>query len=154
MNSGVLNIDNYKLIEFVDENSFKELSKKKLYHFNKNANTEEYDSMDIKDKCIICDQMLNSEVSKDDFAIEIEVDEIDKDDNNINSKEDSKMVKEDEVNNVNELAKCPYCQCFYHIICLAQANLPDTMSLIPGKTLCNVCNQTADWGEFIINEDN
>lgn len=165
-----LDLNSYKIVHIVESSSsFKELTEKaeesmkgNNANFLKELNGNEIDPIELNDKCILCDLYFlpqdNNEADNEGY-IEIDINDENSLNNNISKKSNILSIVDSQLNNnintntkaieEDELAKCPHCKSLFHIICLAKANLPDEYSLIPGKTLCNICSSVSDWGEFI-----
>jgi len=48
-----------------------------------------------------------------------------------------------------QLVRCFSCSTFYHICCLAEVSLADSLELIPKSTICLVCGRNYYWNEMI-----
>jgi hypothetical protein len=113
-------------MEYVNENTFKDIIIKKPYHFIDLKLND--DNNDILDKCVICGNDINK---KDNIL-----------DNNINN-----INIED--NSIIDLSKCPFCLCVYHMICLAQNSIKSEIALIPKMVECIVCSRKYNWSDFL-----
>ena len=141
---GLEKFDNLKLVEKVDEESFKEAQKKKVYKYTEIESETADDIQTISDKCIICDEKIaNSE--KDNISDE-------KGDNDNEEKSDESDSKDKKKTQI--LVACPYCKSKFHLLCLATSSLNnsnDIIALIPQETICVICTHSYKWSEWIEN---
>ena len=135
---GLDEFKNLKLIERVNENTFKEAIKKKIYNYDANEIPEDIkDITEFSDKCIICDEIIDNK--KEEKKVEEDEDEHSEISDNIEEGEKTKLI-----------ISCPYCRSKFHLLCLAKNSLSqDPLSLIPQETTCIICTHSFKWSEWI-----
>lgn len=137
----LLEIQNLKILELATEFNFKEMVKRKpqIYEFSNDQTIE-----NIVDKCIICGDHIDTEeitnFNNNQISSEDEIE------NNLN-------FKEDKINNMDNIAKCPYCNSLFHLICLAESSIDNqgliNFCLIPKESQCLICEKKHKWSEFM-----
>lgn len=141
---GLEKFDNLKLVETVDEETFKEAQKKKVYKYTETEPETVNDAQIISDKCIICDEEITNSVKEKNYDEEGENDnEEESDESDSNDKKKNKI-----------LVSCPYCRSKFHLLCLATSSLSnsnDKIALIPQETICVICTHSYKWSEWVEN---
>lgn len=170
IDKGYLGLNSFKILEQVNEESFKDAIQKKVYNYSKevaindkNVINEDDDIemnegsvIEYQDKCILCDEIIHQETLK---QIEEESSNYDKE-INYENKDCNKEVGQTQVHiqsqintgkeSPKSLINCPYCKSIYHMTCLASHTLGDNIALIPKETICIICGRIYIWSEWII----
>ena len=142
--SDILKSNYTKINKNINFEEFKKNMKlnKKEESIDINEELSSFDGLYIADKCIICEELFNSNKNKN-----IKKDEL--------ISESSDGINEDnkESTNTNEyIVKCIKCKCPFHMICLANYQLEknnDIFNLVPKNADCFVCGHNLIWSEWV-----
>ena len=142
--SDILKSNYTKINKNINFEEFKKNMKlnKKEESIDINEELSSFDGLNLADKCIICEELFNSNKSKN-----IKKDEL--------ISESSDGINEDnkESTNTNEyIVKCIKCKCPFHMICLANYQLEknnDIFNLVPKNADCFVCGHNLIWSEWV-----
>ena len=142
--SDILKSNYTKINKNINFEEFKKNMKlnKKEESIDINEELSSFDGLNLADKCIICEELFNSNKNKN-----IKKDEL--------ISESSDGINEDnkESTNTNEyIVKCIKCKCPFHMICLANYQLEknnDIFNLVPKNADCFVCGHNLIWSEWV-----
>ncbi len=129
-----LDVKGLHILELTDEKNLTQSVKNKIYFYQDIA----IDSFSgVVDKCILCDEAFK-------VALKNET-------QTLTSEEESDDVTNVTFSNVLNIVKCPVCLSLYHMICLAEKTLGETLALIPRETECIICSRISGWSDFLKN---
>ena len=142
--SDILKSNYTKINKNINFEEFKKNMKlnKKEESIDINEELSSFDGLNFADKCIICEELFNSNKNKN-----IKKDEL--------ISESSDGINEDnkESTNTNEyIVKCIKCKCPFHMICLDNIQLEknnDIFNLVPKNADCFVCGHNLIWSEWV-----
>jgi hypothetical protein len=125
------------ILEMTDEKNLTQSVKNKIYFYQDINEISGESFTSVADKCILCDESFKVVLKNEN--------------NNITSEEESDEASNFAFSNVLNVVKCPFCSSQYHMICMAERTLGESLALIPRETECIICSRVSGWSDFIKN---